>query len=226
MWCGVVAQLETNDNWRCGSCLKSNQTILDDVTLQFCDHCRTPFVAHGHYCPCCGAESKNSPPSKLQKMGMRPSPLQPLWRLKNWFSVDPDGEKPPLCPRCGLPVRAENAQTHHYIGQANPPWNAGWDGTCASCGQRFTIHIQQQTHFHAMREVIVRPKERFHQTFIDEGVVFSGVEIETIDKPYPGIEANVSKVFISMGELAEILKALKKDQSVLFQQVDWSCDWT
>jgi hypothetical protein len=231
-WCGTAVPtagvaLDQEARWRCENCLKLNETEWGERTLQRCNACAEGYGAGGGYCPYCAAESSVSPPSGLQKMGLRPAPFQPLWPMKSWWEEDGRGLIAPPCPKCGQPVRPPNSGAHHEPGEANPPWNAGWDGRCAACGFTFALHIEQQLHFKAKRTVIVRPGQLFCQTFIDEGMQFSGVTIEVLNEPFYGPEeVQWSKVFLSMGELMALVQALQKEQRVWMEQYDWSCDWT
>jgi hypothetical protein len=230
-WCGTAApaagvELNQEGMWRCAHCLKLNETDWGERTLQRCYACREGYAAFGHFCPYCGSGSGIAPPCDLQKMGLQPAPFQPVWSTKSWWNEDGRGLIAPPCPKCGQPVRPPGAGQHKDIGMAFPPWNAGWDGRCVSCGFAFEFRLEQQLHFHARREVSVRPGQLFYQTFIDEGMVFAGVEIEVRDRPFPGKETETAKVFLSMGELVALVQTLQKEQRVWLEQYDWTCDWT
>lgn len=88
------------------------------------------------------------------------------------------------------------------------------------------VTVEQQTHFHTKRVVSIRPAESFHQTFYDEGMVFSGVRIRVEETGFRDKEPKVSEVFLSMGELMSLVRALDDKAKPLLLQLDWSCDWT
>jgi serine/threonine protein kinase len=155
---------------------------------------------------------------------LQPSPFRPRWQISPWDGKG-EGQEAPPCPRCGEKIRSGNSPRPARRGSANPPWNAGWDGTCEQCGFTFGLELEQRLHFHAHRTLRVQPRNDFHQTFYDEAIVLSGVEI-TVERQDAGREQTAQTVFLSMSELAALLDALKGDLSVFFAQYDWSEDWT
>ena len=152
--------------------------------------------------------------------------MQPIWPVKSWWQEDGVGLVAPPCTACGEKLRPDGAGTHNYRGAACPPWNAGWDGRCASCGHELAVIVEQRTHFDAKRVVTMQPAESFHQTFIDEGMVFAGVRIRVEETGYSDESPRTSEVFLSMGELTSLLRALDGPAKALQSQMDWMCDWT
>ncbi|MEI9893190.1 MAG: hypothetical protein WDN28_04585 [Chthoniobacter sp.] len=230
IWCGAAATADPatdGEDWRCEHCQRVTLGSPSEVTTQICPACQTAFPADAHYCQGCGTISAISPPSTLQtKYGLLPSPMQPMWPTKSWWQEDGEGLTAPPCPACGGRLRPDGAGSHEHIGYARPPWNAGWDGCCAACGQAVAVTIEQKTHFRAKRVVRMRPADSFHQTFIDEGMVFSGVRIQVEETQYGAKAPEVSEVFLSMGELMQLVRSLDTTAQPLLAQYDWSCDWT
>jgi len=148
----------------------------------------------------------------------------PRWHISTWYG-EGAGHEAPACPRCGEQIRADGSLRLSFQGQANPPWNAAWDGACERCGHRFELALDQQLGFEERRSLRVRPRNDFHQTSIDAAICFSGVEI-TVEREAWGSDASTQTVFLSTGELAALLEALQGDLSVYFAQYDWSEDWT
>jgi len=158
---------------------------------------------------------------------MLPSPFQPKWPVKPWFEESAEETQAPLCPHCGDSIRPPGAGEHPGPGYAKPPWNAGWDGRCHGCGYRFALAAEQQLHFKAKRSVNVKPSQRFVQTFIDEGIVLSGIEIEVREKSfYDKEDKELAHVFLSMGEVMALLRSSPSVNEILQKQWDWTCDWT
>jgi len=71
----------------------------------------------------------------------------------------------------------------------------------------------------------VRPANDFHQTFFDEAIVLSGVEL-AVQRQEAGKPATTQTLFLSMAELAALRDAIDDDLSACFAQYDWSEDWT
>lgn len=187
-----------------------------------CPGCGAPVPFSETHCPSCGRTAFDA---AVESGQLQPSPFQPRWQISSWYG-DGAGQDAPRCPRCGEKVRADGGPRRAVRGQANPPWNAGWDGACAHCGHRFELELGQQLHFHAHRSVRIRARNDFHQTFYDEAIVLSGIEI-TVDRQAVGEpDSTPQTVFLSMGELAALLEALEGDLSIYLAQYDWSEDWT
>jgi hypothetical protein len=229
-WCGIDAPPETQmsqDGWRCSRCQRVTKHASPGDASQVCGSCGEAYFGYAHYCPACGTVSATEPPSELQtKYGLLPSPMQPIWPTKSWWEEDGCGLVAPPCPACGEKLRPDGAGSHQHIGCAFPPWNAGWDGRCASCGHLIAAIVEQQTHQTTKRVVTMHPAESFHQTFIDEGIVFSGVRIRVEESEYHDQSPRVSEVFLSMGELTTLLRSLESKANPMLQQFDWTCDWT
>ena len=204
-----VGLMDDQGTWRCPHCQKENTRPAPKETLWICGACSAGYQFGAHYCPDCGAASGSPPPSQLQtEHGMLPSPFQPKWPVKPWFEESAEGTQAPLCPHCGAPVRPPGAGEYGGPGDANPPWNAGWDGRCQGCRYRFTIAAEEQLHFQAKRSVSVKPSERFVRTFFDEGIVLSGIEIEVREKSLSDEEdKELARVFLSMGEVMALLRS-------------------
>jgi hypothetical protein len=231
LWCGFVAtpeaQKKSGGGSRCEHCQRMIGPLFPGQTSQACGACHEVFLAGAHYCPACGTVAAASPPSPLQaEHGLLPSPRQPIWPTKSWWQEDGQGLIAPPCPACGEKLRPDGAGSHEHIGQALPPWNAGWDGRCAACGREVGVTIEQQTHFHSKRIVRLRPAESFHRTFIDEGMVFSGVRVRVEETAFGDESPRVSEVFLSMGELMNLVRSLDETAKPLLSQFDWTCDWT
>ena len=230
-WCGAAMEEGSRaldeESIRCPHCQRGALSHLDKSGAQQCESCRALFAANSHYCPSCGTASKTSPPSTLQtEHGLLPSPWQPIWPIKTWWKEDGEGLAAPPCPACGEKLRPDGAGSHQHIGQANPPWNAGWDGSCAACGQAVKTVVNQRTHFEAKRTVTMRPAESFHQTFRDEGMVFAGVQIRVEEFTSNDSSPRVSELFLSMGEFVALARSLETSAKPLLSQMDWTCDWT
>lgn len=212
---------------RCERCQRVSELPALDATTQSCGKCGALYPAAAHYCPACGAVSADSLPSPLQsEYGLLPAPTQPIWPMKSWWREDGRNLIAPPCPVCGEKIRSDAAGSLRHIGLARPPWNAGWDGRCAACGHKIEVVVDQRTHFATKRVVILKPAESFHQTFFDEGIVFAGVTIRVEETACHDAAPCTSEVFLSMGELMTLVRALEANCSPLLSQVDWSCDWT
>ncbi len=242
--------------WTCVRCQQVAPETDHFKTLQHCRNCSEMYIYAGSFCPACGTPSARaaspSPPPQAPPVppvesttpdlpassphspwltyvagqGLQASPLAPIWPLKAWWEKDGTGLEAPPCPACGGKLRPDGAGEHHYPGYAAPPWNAAWDGRCASCGHVMEAVVTQKTHFKTWRTVTMAPAESFHQTFIDEGLVFSGVRIRVEENVYHDATPQVSEVFVSMGELMALVKALNGALGAVQAQMDWSCDWT
>lgn len=216
-----------DDTWRCARCQRLTRPPSHGDTIQICGKCDSGYLAGAHYCPSCGTISAASPPSTLQtEHGLLPSPFQPIWPTKSWWQEDGAGLEAPPCPKCGEKLRPDGAGSHNHIGQACPPWNAGWDGKCATCGHEMAVTVEQRTHMKTKRVVKIVPAESFHETFRDEGVVFAGVRILIEETAFGDKEPRMSELFLSMGEMAAVGRALEGPLRALQSQMDWTCDWT
>jgi hypothetical protein len=179
---------------------------------------------HGAFCPGCGREVRSAFDVAVRAGTLQPAPFERRWPLSPWAG-SAEGVDAPACPRCDRPVRAAGAPRRSYMGYAQPPWNAGWDGTCDACGHRFALVIDQPLHFHARRGVTVRPADRFLRVFIDEGLALCGVEI-TVTEQQHGSEPAEQTVFLAMSDVAALAEALRGELAVWLQMYDWSEDWT
>jgi hypothetical protein len=157
-----------------------------------------------------------------------PSPFEPRWPYSSWLG-NGAGDEAPQCAYCGEPVRLPGSERATPLpGHANPPWNAGWDGTCETCGSRFELVINTPLHFDARRTTTFRPASKPYRTFIDEGFVLSGVEVTVTDEQFApaGAQARTETLFLSMAEVARLAEALQGRLRIYLEQLDWSHDWT
>jgi hypothetical protein len=155
-----------------------------------------------------------------------PAPFEQLWPLSSWRG-EGSGTAAPPCPHCGKPVRSAEARRDRPLpGYANPPWNAGWDGTCEACGATFELVVRTPLHLDSRRTTTVRPASKAYRTFVDEGVVLSGVEIEVAGREFGENQPRTEKLFLSMAEATRLADALKKSLRLYREQLDWSHDWT
>lgn len=208
----------------CLACGKATMPPEPDDTVCFCKRCAGQTPAIGQYCPWCGEQVRTSFASMINEGLVVPSPFRPQWKISRW-SDQGAGRNAPICPQCAGKVRNDDSPRRGGIGYSNPPWNAGWDGVCEQCGYRFQLTFEQQLHLRVRRTVTIRPCNEPYQTFIDEGIVLSGVEITVTDNQY-GAAPRETRIFLSMGELVRLVEALGGDLSVLMEQYDWSHDWT
>lgn len=186
-----------------------------------CPACRRPVPFSSIRCPSCGRTAFDA---AVESGQLQPSPFRPRWQISSWYGKG-DGQEAPPCPRCGEKIRSDGSPRPARRGIANPPWNAGWDGACEHCGYRFELTLEQQLHFHARRSLQVRARNDFHQTFFDEAIVLSGIEI-AVDRQEAGQAETAQTVFLAMAEVAALMQALEGDLSVYLAQYDWSEDWT
>jgi len=229
IWCGTAREPQNSSagGQCCTHCRRVSEPAPPETTTQRCGKCQALYPSPAHYCPACGTISTSCPPSHLQsEHGLLPSPRQPIWPLKSWWRQDGEHLEAPPCPVCGQKLRAGGAAEHRHIGQACPPWNAGWDGSCAACGHQVQLVVEQKTHFETKRVVTAKPAESFHQTFFDEGIVFAGVTLRVEETTFGGEIPRTSEVFLSMGELMTLVRSLEAGCRPLLSQADWSCDWT
>jgi hypothetical protein len=145
------------------------------------------------------------------------------WQRSEWYT-DGKGLLAPACPVCSKPLRKEGAKrkTFSNHGVAHLPWNASWDGKCESCGNQFGF---KAVDVDLPRVLEVKPATRFYRQTIDSGIAVSGVEIRTVESS-KGKPAAAATIFVSMDELQELLGALRGELKVVFDQFDWSEDWT
>lgn len=137
----------------------------------------------------------------------------------------------PDCPFCHQSVRSswEKRKPIYYTYQDSLPWNAGWDGTCDSCGHKFELkQLDKPWLWYATkREITVRPAVMPYQTLPDGLFVRRGVEISVVHENTRDREPRQTKVFLTMNELKAIYAALNNDElSICHQQYGWDEDWT
>lgn len=181
----------------------------------------------------CAACGHANPPGGTSRF----APIEPLWPFSAWYRAGDGGDAPP-CPRCGKPLRSADASRDVPLpGYCNPPWNAGWDGSCESCGARFELVVHTPLGKGVDRTATVRPASKPYRTFIDEGCVVSGVEVTVTESlgygewppERPGSvagEPRTERVFLSMAEIVGLARALEGHLSPYREQLDWTHDWT
>jgi Double zinc ribbon len=100
------------------------------------------------YCPNCGNERQNQ-----EKFCIRCGTNLSLWnippqveRCNHWDEKEvTKGKNAPFCPNCGNKVRHDKSvRVPLFYGEAQLPWNAGWDGICESCDYTFEVVIEHQ----------------------------------------------------------------------------------
>jgi hypothetical protein len=156
----------------------------------------------------------------------RPAPIEARWPFSAWYG-DGAGATAPPCPRCGQPVRTEEAQRDRPLpGYANPPWNAGWNGDCEACGAAFELVIHTPLHIDVDRTTTVRPASRPYRTFIDEGFVLCGLEVTVAEREWRSNLPRTETLFLSMAELTQLADALQNSLKIYLDQLDWAHDWT
>jgi hypothetical protein len=226
-YCGnafTEAARASADTPTCSSCGKTPTRPGPEDTVVFCPHCKRESTLDAQYCSWCGEEVQSAFQAAVAQGVLQPSPFKPRWQISNWYG-EGAGKTAPFCPKCGKRISPDGSQDVPHMGYANPPWNASWDGSCQHCGFRFELASEQALHINFKRYFRVRPSNKFIQTFIDEAIVLSGIEV-TISEDEVGGPSEGTTLFISMAELAQMMEALRKDLSVYFEQYDWSQDWT
>ena len=191
---------------------------------ELCARCAGEVSRGATHCPSCGHEVRSAFEAAVNEGVLVPSPFEPQWPISRWHDGG-SGQAAPQCRECGEAVRADDRDRRGYFGYANPPWNAGWDGTCERCGHRYELRSEHPLHLHVKRTLTVRPDEKFYRTFIDEGIVLSGIRLSVVDNQY-GEEPQTHELFVSMGELAQLAQALQDKLAIYWEQYDWSEDWT
>jgi hypothetical protein len=230
--CGAKLDRQAQDNQtellavcpNCGKQAALPAEVGSGETVEFCSHCRRPVPHTGTHCPWCGEEIRSAFTAAVNEGVLVPSPFQPRWQISHWFG-EGQGKTAPHCPKCGQKVRGDSSERRGHLGVANLPWNAGWDGTCEHCDFHFEMTLVQQLHFKVNRTTRIKPENMYYQTFFDEGIALSGIEITVTDNQF-GREPEETTLFLSMGEVARLMEALEAELSVYMNQFDWSEDWT
>src|SRR5262245_9775856 len=94
----------------------------------------------------------------------------PDWETSQWYEGGGRGHSAPLCKHCGQRIRSDESPRPKGPGTTNPPWNAGWDGTCEHCGVRYELVMDLAFHHSIGRAVHVRPANGYQRTCIDAGI--------------------------------------------------------
>ncbi len=148
-------------------------------------------------------------------------------QFSHW-SEAAEGQTPPRCSACRKPVRkAQAAFEGLFPGrEAQPPWNAKWDGICEACGYRYEVTSRQIIIGKSERKMAARPASRSYKD-ADYAVILAGIELEIDDAPSSAtnsIPGTVTKIFISRQELQALSSGLNNESSILLQQYDWDED--
>ncbi|MBN9119772.1 MAG: hypothetical protein J0I06_11545 [Planctomycetes bacterium] len=111
------------------------------------------------------------------------------------------------------------------------PWHAKWDGKCRSCGRAFSF-VRGDEFVYAergnglvRRHLRVDPAVKRFAIFFDEDVFLAGFRITVRNELYYG-EVEEQEVFISLGELLQLVESLKTDLAPLLDRYDWGENWT
>lgn len=203
----------------CGCLTGDSPNESKGTTLTSCSKCNNEVSFSDRYCKSCGTSLFFGSYEKEAEKS------NPSWQCSGCYKRGIETE-PPICPKCNKKVRKDNSPRPSIIFGNNNciPWNSGWKGRCENCGFDFEINLTSFSGFSA-RSLKITPRNKPYRYFLDEGYVFSGIEISTTDREV-GKPADTKKVFLSMGELNQLLIALHKDFKIVLDQYDWSEDGT
>jgi hypothetical protein len=196
------------------------------------------------YCPNCGNERQNQ-----EKFCIRCGTNLSIWtvppqaeRCNHWDDKEvKTGKKAPFCPNCGNKVRHDKSvRVPLFYGEAQLPWNAGWDGVCESCGYSFEVAIEHKFNLNnnnpnidnsninssnIKRRVIFKPCIIPHQTFVDSGTVLSGIEVSITENQF-GREKKETYFYLSIDEVKALFDSLQGKFATSLEQKDWDEHWT
>ena len=208
------------------TCLKCEKITVwppeedETKTLELCSSCFRGVTLEGCFCLWCGTEIRAAL-TALNKGWLERLPFHSHWQISRWEGKRV-GSEAPLCPQCGHRIRQGNSPRPYCYG-SNPPWNAGWDGSCEHCLHRFDLRLETLRSEFGYRSVQLRPQNLYYAIFYCQGVHLSGLEITVTSNQWEEPQERQT-IFLAMGESAQLMRALEGAQSVWLQQYDWEKD--